>query len=347
MNRVLLGLAAALMMCTGATAQTPVSFEGKTITMLIGPPPGGGTDTAGRIIAAALGKHLPGSPTVLVQNMPGADGMVAMNYFVTHAKPDGLAILMATSTQGDPMVYRNPQSKYDATKLGIIGGIGRGGSQVVIRKDAEERLYDKSRPPVIMGAVAGVPHSGMQTTAWGIDLLKWNAKWVVGYPGTNDLFIALERGEVDMTASSNLFQVAKLLETGKIKVLTQTGTLADGKVMPRSEFADVPVFPNLVRGKAVDELQDKAFNYWYSLVMLDKWLALPPDTPGPILKAYREAFAKMVKDPEFRERGRKMSEDFEAQMGADVEGVLKTLGATPPEALDYIKAMLKNQGIGN
>ena len=75
------------------------------------------------------------------------------------------------------------------------GGIGRGGSTVVIRKDAEDRLYDKSKPPVIMGAVGGQPRSGMQTTAWGIEILGWNAKWVLGYPGTNDLVLALERGE--------------------------------------------------------------------------------------------------------------------------------------------------------
>jgi tripartite-type tricarboxylate transporter receptor subunit TctC len=169
---------------------------------------------------------------------------------------------------------------------------------------------------------------------------------VVGYPGTNDLFVALERGEIDMTASSNLFQVAKLLETGKIKVLTQTGTLTDGKILPRTEFGDVPVFPNQVQGKAANQLQEKGFGYWYSLVMLDKWLALPPGTPEPILKAYREAFARMTRDPEFLEKGRKMSEDFEPQQGVDVEGLLKILGNTTPDALDYIKKMLKGQGIG-
>jgi tripartite-type tricarboxylate transporter receptor subunit TctC len=346
MKRLIVSLAAMLALGGVASAQAPFTLEGKTVTMIIGPPPGGGTDAAGRMIAMHLAQHLPGKPSVIVQNMPGADGMVAMNYFATQAKTDGMTMIMATSTQGDPLVYRQPQSRYDATKLAIVGGIGRGGSTVVIRKDAEDRLYDKSKPPVIMGAVGGVPRSGMQTTAWGIDLLGWNAKWVVGYPGTNDLFVALERGEIDMTASSNLFQVAKLLETGKIKVLTQTGTLSDGKILPRTEFGDVPVFPNQVKGKAASQLQETGYGYWYSLVMLDKWLALPTGTPEPILKAYRDAFAKMVKDPEFIERGKKMSEDFEAQLGPDVEGLLKTLGNTTPDALDYIKKMLKGQGIG-
>ena len=346
MHRLAVAIGATLALCVTASAQAPMSFEGKTVTMIIGPPPGGGTDIAGRMIAASLAKHLPGSPSIIVENRPGADGMVAMNYFATQVKPDGMTVIMATSTQGDPLVYRTPQSRYDATRLAIVGGVGRGGSTVVIRKDAEDRLTDKSKPPVIMGAVGGVPRSGMQTTAWGIDLLGWNAKWVVGYPGTNDLFVALERGEIDMTASSNLFQVAKLLQGGTIRVLTQTGTLADGKVLPRSEFGDVPVFPNQVKGKAANALQEKGFGYWYSLVMLDKWLALPTGTPEPVLKAYRDAFARMMKDPDFIEKGKKMSEDFEPQSGADVETLLKTLGDTTPDALDYIKKMLKSQGIG-
>ena len=347
MKRVIVTLAASLALCATASAQEAFTLAGKTVTMIIGPPPGGGTDTSGRMIAQYLAKYLPGSPQIVVHNMPGADGMVAMNYFAQQAKPDGTTIIMATSTQGDPLVYRTPQSRYDATKLAIVGGVGRGGSTVGIRKDAEDRLHDKSKPPVIMGAVGGVPRSGMQTTAWGIDLLGWNAKWVVGYPGTNDLFVALERGEIDMTASSNLFQVAKLLETGKVKVLTQTGSLSEGQFLPRSEFTDVPVFPNQVEGKVKDPVQEKGYRYWFSLVLLDKWLALPPNTPKPIVQAYQDAFGKMVKDAEFQERGRKMSQDFEAQSGADVAKLIRTLAETPPEAFDYIKAMMKKQGIGD
>jgi tripartite-type tricarboxylate transporter receptor subunit TctC len=347
MNRLLLSVAAMLAMCASAAAQEPVTFAGKTITMIIGYPPAGGTDTSGRLIAQFLGKYLPGNPTIVVHNQPGADGVTAMNYFYQQVKPDGLTLTMGSSTQGDPVVYKQPQVQYDPTKLAFIGGVGRGGSTVVIRKDAVDRLLDKSKPPVIMGAVGGVPRSGMQTTAWGIDLLGWNAKWVLGYPGTNDLFVALERGEIDMTASSNLFQVLKLLETGKVKVLTQTGSLTEGQFLPRSEFSDVPVFPNQVQGKVTDPVQLQGYQYWFSLVLLDKWLALPPKTPEPVVKAYQAAFTQMVKDPDFQERGRKMSQDFEAQTGADVEKLIRTLGETTPAAFDYIRGMMARQGIGN
>jgi tripartite-type tricarboxylate transporter receptor subunit TctC len=347
MKRLMFGFAAALLMCSGAVAQEPVNFAGKTITMIIGYAPGGGTDTSGRLIAQFLAKYLPGSPNVIVENRPGADGVTAMNFFYQQVKPDGMTLTMASSTQGDPVVYKQPQVKYDPTKLEIIGGIGRGGSTVVIRKDAEERLYDKSKPPVVMGAVGGVPRSGMQTTAWGIEILGWNAKWVLGYPGTNDLFVALERGEIDMTASSNLFQVQKLLDTGKVKVLTQTGIMENGKFSGRSEFGDVPVFPNQVESKPRNAVQDQGYRYWFALVLLDKWLALPPNTPKPMVAAYREAFKKMAKDPEFLEKGKKMSQDFEAQTGEDVQNLIVTLGKTSPEAFEYIRAMMKRQGIGD
>jgi tripartite-type tricarboxylate transporter receptor subunit TctC len=347
MKRFMLSLATLLMLSTAAWAQTPITFEGKTITMIIGSQPGGGTDAAARVATPFLAKYLPGNPRFVLQNMPGADGVTAMMFFMQHVKPDGLTVKTGSGPPTDPTVYRQAQVKYDPTRLEYIGGIGRGGSTLMIRKDAEARLYEKSKPPVIMGTVAGVPRSGMQTTAWGIDLLGWNAKWVLGYPGTNDLFIALERGEIEMTASSNLFQVKKMLETGKVKVLTQTGSLSDGRFLPRSEFEDVPVFPNQVAGKVKSSVQEQGYQYWFSLVLLDKWIALPPDTPQPIVEVYREAFKKMAKDPEFLERGKTISQDFETQSAPDVAKLIKTLAATSPEAFDYINAMLKRQGIGN
>lgn len=327
-------------------AAEPVSFSGKTVTMLIGYAPGGGTDIAGRLIAQYLGKYLPGNPHIITQNMPGADGLTAMNYFAQQVKPDGMTIAMGSGSVADPHNFRKPQAQYDPTKYLFIGGTGRGGSMLIISKEAEKRLYDKSAPPVMMGSPGGAPRSGVQIAAWGIEFLGWNAKWVAGYRGTNDLFVALERGEIDMTASGNFFQVGKLLQGGKVKVLNQSGTLAGGKMVPRPEFPDAPVFTNELQGKLPSGVQAKAFNYWFGLVVLDKWLALPPETPAPILQVYRDAFDKMSKDPEFIERGKKMSEDFAPQAGKDVEDLLKTLGDTTPEALDYIKTMLKTQGIG-
>src|ERR1043165_7352555 len=99
-------LTLALFLASSAVqAAEPVSFAGKTVTMIISSAPGGGTDGAGRVIAQFLGKHLPGNPTIVVKNVPGAQGITAMNHFVSQAvAPDGLTVVTGSSTLGDPLV---------------------------------------------------------------------------------------------------------------------------------------------------------------------------------------------------------------------------------------------------
>jgi tripartite-type tricarboxylate transporter receptor subunit TctC len=328
----------------GALAQN-VSFKNKTITMIIGYAPGGGTDASGRLIAQFIGKHVPGQPNIVVRNQPGADGMTALNYMVQQTKPDGLTITMGSSTQVDPLNYRKPQAAYDPATFGYIGGVGRGGTVLIINKDAEPRLYDKSKPPVIMGSVGGVPRSGMQVTAWGIEYLGWNAKWVVGYRGTNDLMIALDRGEIDMTSTANMFQVGKYLNEGKFKILNQSGTLENGQLGARPEFSDAPIFPKLMEGKIKDPIAQKAFDYWLSINSMDKWLAVIGGTPAPIVETYRTAFTKMSVDPDFVNLGKKISEDFTPMTYKDVEALVKTLADTPQEAIGHTSALMRKQGL--
>ena len=340
------GLAVALLMSlSAAQAQEPLSFKDKQVTMIIGSSPGGGTDLSGRLIANFIASKLPGDPNVIVRNIPGAQGLTSMNHFVTQVAPDGLTVTMGSTTQSDPLFYRKPASKFDPTKFLMIGGAGRGGTVLMIRKDAEPRLYDKKQPPVMMGSLGGVPRSGMQTTAWGVEFLGWNAKWVIGYPGTNDLLLALDRGEIDMTATGNLFHIRKLLATGKFKILAQTGTLQDGKLIPRAEFEDAPFVADMMKGKITDPLAQEAFKYWSSITAIDKWVALPPGAPQAYADVYREAFSKALTDPTFAEQGKKISEDFEPMTWKDVTELIQNLGATRQEALDYISGMLKKQGL--
>jgi hypothetical protein len=176
-------------------------------------------------------------------------------------------------------------------------------------------------------------------------LLDWNAKWVVGYPGTNELLLALDRGEIDMSATGNLFHIRKLLGTGKFKILAQTGTLQDGKLVSRAEFEGAPFVADMMKGKITDPLVQQAFQYWASITAIDKWVALPPGTPEPYVQAYRAAFIQAGKDPEFAEQGKKVSEDFEPMTHQDVTNLIQNLGKTSPEAIAFISTMLKKQGL--
>jgi hypothetical protein len=327
-----------------AVADEAVSFKDKTITMIVASPSGGGTDTSGRLIAPLLANRLPGRPTVIVRNIPGAQGITAMNYFVRQVAPDGLTASMASSTIADPLLFRRPQSQYDPTTFLTVGGVGRGGTTLVIRKDARERLYGRSLP-LVMGALGGVPRSGMLMTAWGIEFLGWNVRWVTGYRGTNELMLALERGEIDMTSTANLFEIQKLLDTGKVEFLAQSGTLRKGQVVPRPDFGAAPIFANLMQGKIKDPVIQQAFDYWAGMTSIDKWLALPPKTPDPIVRAYRDAYAAAFTDPSFAELGKKISEDFEPVAYDDVDFLVGKLAAIQPQAISYISTMLRKQGI--
>ena len=257
---------------TPTLAQEPVTFRGKTITMIVGSQAGGGTDATGRLMAPFLTKYLPGNPTVIVENRPGADGIVALNYFVQQVKPDGLTVAAGDSPQIDPIRYRAPQSRYDPTRFEFAGGIGRGGSMIIMDAAAEKRLSDKSAPPVTIGVASSVPRSGQAIAAWGIGFLGWNAKWVVGYRGTSALMLALQQGELDMTATSNTFSLQHLIDSGKFKVLVQSGGLQDGKLVRRPEFPNAPLLSDLLAGK-LDPIAQKSFDHWRGVLLADKWLA--------------------------------------------------------------------------
>jgi tripartite-type tricarboxylate transporter receptor subunit TctC len=341
MNRIGIWAAALLMACTSASAQEQVSFQGKQILMVIGYRPGGGTDIAGRLIARNLGKYLPGQPTIVVQNIPGADGMVALNYIVQQTKPDGLTITMGSGTQIDPLHSRKPQVKYNPADFKFIGGAGKGGTALIINKEAEKRIFDKKAEPVIMGALSGMPRSGMQMTAWGKEFLDWNVRWVVGYPGTNDLTVALERGEIDLTATGNIPLIQKLLNTGKFKIFAQSGVMENGVFVQRPEFGDAPIIAKQMEGKIKDPLAQKGFEYWSALNSMDKWLALAPGTPQPIVDAYRKAFLQMAKDPAYLESG----SDYAPTTYQDIEKLVQTLSSTPDESIAYITTMLSGQGL--
>ncbi len=342
-----LGFSLAVLLASthSGVAAEPVSFKGKTVTMTIGFAAGGGTDLAGRLIASYLGKYLPGQPTVIVQNMPGAEGMTAMNFFGNQSKPDGLTLTMGSGSVADPINFRKPQAKYDPSKFFFVGGTGRGGTVVVISKEAEPHLYDKSKPQVIMGSPGGAPRSGVLVAAWGMEFLGWNAKWVVGYKGTTDLFTALERGEIDMAATSSTHQIEKLLQTGKFKILSQSGMIRDGQLMGRSDFPDAPLLTTMLAGKIKDPIARQSFEYWASLESKDKWLALPPGTSSDIVQVYRDAYLKLTEDPDFLSRAKGMAEDFTPTTWQDLQSWIKTMADTPDESIAFLAVMLHHQGV--
>jgi hypothetical protein len=264
---------------------------------------------------------------------------------MAQTKPDGLSLAMNSSTQSDPLSYRKANAHFDPAKFEVVGGVGRGGTFLLASTDGAKRLYDKKAPPAVMGSIDSLPRSGMQMTAWGIGFLDWNAKWIVGYRGTNDVMLALERHEVDMTSTGNMFEIQKFTQGGDFKIIYQSGILENGMLKQRPELPDAPVFPTAMEGKIKDPIAKAAFDYWQNINAMDKWVALMPGTPKDIVETYRASFQKITKDPEFLDLGKKMSDDFQPMEQQDVEYLIRALAQTPLEATDYMKTLLQKQGL--
>src|SRR6478752_459444 len=151
-----IGLFASLIASPVAHAQGGNVPSGKAVNLIISSAAGGGTDAYGRLVAVFLEKYLPGSPTVIPRNIPGADGTTAMNYMAQQVAPDGSTLVAAANTSADPLNFRKPQSQFNPADFVVVGGGGRGGEVLMIKKEAKKRLTDKTAPPVIMGSLGGI-----------------------------------------------------------------------------------------------------------------------------------------------------------------------------------------------
>jgi hypothetical protein len=328
-----------------APAQDAVSFKDKRIKLVVGSSPGGGTDNSGRLVARYMGKFLPGNPSVFVQNMPGAGGTIALGYLTHRAKPDGLTFTISSQVTMDPLIFRRPNIRYKPQDFPLIGSVNRGGNIMFVHPRAKDRLYDKSAKPVIIGNVGALPRAGVMPAIWGIEYLGWNAKWVMGYPGTGELMLAYDRGEVDLAATSTMRLLKEKLAKNELVILNQSGMYTHGKVVGRPEFGDVPVFYNQMRNVKMPDLARKALEYWLAQRELDKWFALVPGTPANIVLLYRGAFDKMFADEEFLTSGVAMSEGFVAIGWKDTEVLVRNLTGTSPETLDFLKNLMAKQGM--
>jgi hypothetical protein len=337
--------ALALVTALPVAAQDGTTFAGKTVAVIVGSTAGGSTDVSARLLAQFYGKHLPGRPSLIVQNRPGARGMTAMNYFAQQAAPDGLTIIVGSGSQINPINYRVPQSRYDPSQFPVIGGLGIGGSTIMIHNAALSRLTDKSKPPVIMATIGGIPRAGMQMAAWGVDYLGWNAKWVAGYRGNPDLMLAFERGEVEMTSFANAQMKPELFDKAKYTILYQSGTEGASVPSDMPELAGIPMFAAAMKGKITDPLARQGFDYWRNISSINNWVALPPKTADGIVAAYRAAFDKVKVDPEFQKQAKKVGADTSAVSPEAMARTISELAALSPEALDYMKVMLARQGL--
>lgn len=326
-----------------ASAQD-VTFKGKRVETIVVSTAGGGTDTSTRLVGRFLAKHLPGQPDMVFRNMPAGHGTAGLNYFVKQVKPDGLTWIGGSSSHVDSTTLAKEAVEYNPTKFEFFGGVSRGGSLIVLRKEKVKNLTDKSLPPVIVGEIDGNRSWG-QMVMWGADILGWNIKFVVGYPGSGPLNLAARRGEIDMFGTAGLTLLKQILETGQFDAVAQDGSVGDTSSVGRKDFPGVPVFDDLVQGK-VTGLAAETYEFWNSSVLMDKWYALPPGTPKHYVDAYRTAWNKLVVDPEFLKSAYlQFGEDFTPTTGDHVAKMVGRTSYPRKEITAYFESLKIKYGL--
>lgn len=326
----------ALTAISSAAVAQEVTLKGKTISLIINSPPGGGTDTTARLSGNTLVKYLPGNPSILYRNLPGGGGLKANNYFFSQVPPDGLTMLSGSRTQISPAKLRGPQVKYDPSKYEFVGGDANLGTLMMIRKEALPRLTDPNAKPVVYGDIDGT-RSGVLVALWAKEFLGWNLRWVIGYAGTSAMLLSLQNGELDMAANQNAFHVVPLLKSGNFIGLAQLGVLDDsGKRVGRDAFAPAPLLEEIILPK-LNEQQRAIFRSMQSDFEVNKWIALPPGTAKPIVDMYRTAYMKAVKDADFLKIvSQELGEDYAPLSGAQMNTIVSDLAATTDADLEFV-----------
>lgn len=342
--RGFIAVAAASVFAQSAMA-ADVDFKGKTITLIITSNTGGGTDNMTRLMGRFLHEYLPGNPTVIYQNIPGAGGIKALNYFTQQVKPDGLTSVVGSGSNLNPTLTRTPSVQYDTKKLLMYGGFPAPSGVLMLRKNAVTRFHDKAQNPAVMGG-EHMLRAADQVAVWGPAYLGWNVRWVMGYPGSSEIVLAALRGEVDLVETYERSLISRITQSGDFTFPVQIGDWKNGKLMPSASFPDVPVFSDLVKPKLKTDEEIKAYEAWETLVQAGKWAALPPNTPPEYVAAYRKAFEKMVADPRFLAEGPSvLGEGFVTISGEEMQQVAIKSDSISDESLRFLDRLRERVGI--
>jgi tripartite-type tricarboxylate transporter receptor subunit TctC len=288
--------AAAMLTVFGAHAvqaqSAPQFFAHKTITISIGYTAGGSYDLYGRMVARHLGKHIPGQPTVVAQNMPGAGSLKAANYIYEVAPKDGTALGVVVESAALEQALANPAAQYDAAKFTYVGRVATSNNIFMQWHTSKVQSIEDSKR--IESSLAGTgPGSIAETVPRLLNALAGTKfKLVSGYPASNEAMLAMERGEVEGSSSSwAAVSVAKKdwLRDKKIRIILQT---APERI---KELPDSPALPEI----GTTEEDKQVYRLYASGSAIGRSVLGPPGIPEDRLKTLRDAFNAMVKDPDF------------------------------------------------
>ena len=352
----LLTFGAAVASGSGSSRATAADyFQGKTITAVVGVVPGGSIEAFIRLLASHFQKHIPGKPNIIIQNMPGAGGLLATNYLAERARPDGLTFYWGA---WDPLAQalKNPSLRVRYEQLAYLGGIGDvrilyARSDTVVGGIKRPRDIMQARR-VIVGATSSTDWTGLLSVQ-AIDVLGLEQKVISGYRGGTDLFLALQRGEVQVhntSIASYNTRVIQLIKSGSLAALAYLVPVkADGSFARNTDLPDVPAFPDLyheVHGKPPSGVAWDALN-WLGEQTGDMAYVgfLPPGMPPDITKTLRDAFVAAASDHQFVAQSTKQN-GVPYQM-VDVDrgnAIIEALAKVSPEILSNLRQKMDQIG---
>lgn len=298
-------------------------YAGKTIRFIVGAPAGGGYDTYTRSIARHLGKHIPGNPTMVIENMDGAGSLIAANYVYNKAEPDGLTVGVWISGQIIRDALGDHSIKFDGRKFGWIGAPSNGSPTCAIMGFTGMKTWDdviNSKRPIKMGGVrAGTSYTDVPNILNKVAGTKFDV--ISGYAGTSPVRLAMQRHEVEGAClgweSMRVSNRAMLDAKGDDRLIP---FIAHRKVED-PDVKDLPLFTEVIKGK--DNIA--TYKSWAASYEFQRPFSLPPNSPPERLQTLRKAFAATLRDPEFLAEAKKTKLYIKPVSGEAVEGYVQEI----------------------
>ena len=315
-------------------------YKGKTIRFVVGAPAGGGYDTYARAIGRLLGKHIPGNPSMVVDNMDGAGSLIAANYVYNKAERDGLTIGVWISGQIIRQALGDRGPKFDGRKFGWIGAPSKGSPTCAIMGFTGMKSWDdvlQSKRPIRMGGVrAGTAYDDAPTILNNVAGTKFEV--ITGYKGTSPIRIALQSREVEGAClgweSMRVSNRAMLDAKGDDKLIP----FIAHKRLEDPEVKDLPVFTEVIKGK--DNLA--TYNTWAASYEFQRPFSLPPGAPPERLQTLRKAFAATLRDPELLAEAKKMKLDIDPVSGEEIDGYVKQIYSMSDKVKHNLSFLVKS-----
>jgi tripartite-type tricarboxylate transporter receptor subunit TctC len=315
------------------TRAQPVAdfYRGKTVTLTVGYSAGGGYDTYARILAHHMGRHIPGQPTIVVQNAPGAGSMRAANTIYNVAPKDGTAFgMFGRGIALEPLIGTSP-AQFEATKFLWLGSGTEEAAVVVIRAEKSIKTWADmlTKPFTVGGEGTGSDpdvYALMLKNVFGVKL-----RLISGYPGTTEMALAVERGEVDGRASWSWSSLKSLkpdwIAQKKINIPVQLN------LHKSPDLPDVP----LIGDFAKSERERQILKLVLSRQTMGRPFMAPPGLPTDRAAALRTAFDQTMKDPAFIAEARARGQEVNPVSGSEIESLLTELYATPKDVVEETK----------